>query len=100
MFKNLKEKLTKAFLFLKESEIVQEVLEVLNPVIKDNYKHLKNLVAEYIKYKSTKVKETIITFIMDKVSLPWYLKPFKNKVKKALDKNFDKIVEFLLKKLG
>lgn len=100
MFKKLKEKLTKTFLFLKESEIVNEILEVLSPVIKENYKHFKTYATDYIKEKSAKVKENLINFILEKVSLPWYLKPFKNKVKKALDKNFDKVIDFILNKIG
>ena len=45
------------------------------------------------------IKEVIIDYFLSKIVLPIYLRPFKGIVRKVIDKNFDKLVDFLMSKL-
>lgn len=90
----------KMFVFLKDSSILVDIKTALLPIIQDDLKELKPKVLIYINDKTPYAKEKLIDFILLKVELPWYLKPFKSKVKSILNKNFDKVLDFILQVIG
>ena len=92
--------LKKMFVFLKDSSILVDIKTALLPIIQDDLKELKPKVLIYINDKTPYAKEKLIDFILSKVKLPWYLKPFKSKVKNILNKNFDKVLDFILQATG
>lgn len=92
--------LKKMFVFLKTSNILVDVKTALLPIIQDDLKELKPKILIYINDKTLSTKEKLIDFILLKVELPWYLKPFKSKVKNVLNKNFDKVLDFILQIAG
>ena len=92
--------LKKMFVFLKDSSILVDIKTALLPIIQDDLKELKPKILIYINDKTPCAKEKLIDFILSKVELPWYLKPFKSKVKNILNKNFDKVLDFILQATG
>lgn len=92
--------LKKAFTFLKGSNILIKIKTALLPVIQENINELKPKILLYINDKTPYAKEKLIDFILLKITLPWYLKPFKGKVKDVLNKNFDRVVDFVLQVIG
>ena len=92
--------LKKIFTFLKNSSILVDIKTALLPVIQDDLKELKPKILAYINDKTPYAKERLIDFILLKIKLPWYLKPFKGKVKNILNKNFDKVLDFILQATG
>ena len=87
--------LGKLFTFLKDNKILVTVKTKLLGKIEEHKEPFKEKIQKYIDTKAPEVKEELITLLMDKVELPWYLKLFKKQVKKVVDKNFDKLVEFI-----
>lgn len=92
--------LKKTFTFLKDSSILVDTKTALLPIIQKDLKELKTKILIYINDKTPYAKEKLIDFILLKIKLPWYLKPFKNKVKKTLNKNFDRFLDFVLQAVG
>lgn len=92
--------LKKIFTFLKNSSILVDIKTALLPVIQDDLEELKPKILAYINDKTPYAKERLIDFMLLKIKLPWYLKPFKNKVKNILNKNFDKVLDFVLQAIG
>lgn len=92
--------LKKMFVFLKDSSILVDIKTALLPIIQDDLKELKPKILAYINDRTPCAKEKLIDFILSKVELPWYLKPFKSKVKNILNKNFDKVLDFILQATG
>lgn len=92
--------LKKIFTFLKSSSVLVDIKTALLPVIQDDLKELKPKILAYINDKTPYTKEKLIDFILSNIELPWYLKPFKNKVKNILNKNFDKVLDFILQATG
>lgn len=92
--------LKKIFTFLKNSSILVDIKTALLPVIQDDLKELKPKILAYINDKTPYAKEGLIDFILLKIKLPWYLKPFKGKAKNILNKNFDKVLDFILQVTG
>lgn len=92
--------LKKAFTFLKSSNILVKIKTALLPVIQENIKELKPKILLYINDKTPCAKEKLIDFILTKITLPWYLKLFKGQVKNTLNKNFDKVLDFILQVIG
>ena len=56
-------------------------------------------VEEYLRDKSPVAKEKLVNWIMDNIELGFPFNLFKGKIKKTLEKNFDKLVQFLLLRL-
>ena len=92
-------KLSNIFTFLKENRILVEVKTALLQVIEKEHEDLKPKLEVFIKDKTPIIKKVFIDYLLTKVSLPFYLKPFKPIVRKVLDKNIDKIADFLTKNL-
>lgn len=92
--------LKKAFTFLKSSNILVKIKTALLPVIQENINELKPKILLYINDKTPYAKEKLIDFILTKITLPWYLKLFKSQVKNTLNKNFDKVLDFILQAIG
>ena len=84
------------FTFLKENKILVVVkTKILK--IKEKLQDKANI---YIQEKSPDAKTKLVNLIMTNIDLPIYLKPFKCLVKKTIDKNFDKLVDFILAKIN
>lgn len=92
-------KLSNIFTFLKENRILVEVKTALLQVIEKEHEDLKPKLEVFIKDKTPIIKKVFIDYLLTKVSLPFYLKPFKPIVHKVLDKNIDKLADFLTKNL-
>ena len=54
----------------------------------------------YIQEKSPEAKTKLVDFIINNIELPFYLKPFKGIVKKTINKNFDKLINFILAQIN
>lgn len=87
--------LGKIFTFLKDNRILVAVKTKLLTKVEEYKEPFKEKVQKYIETKAPEVKEELVEFILAKVELPFYLKPFKGTVKKVVNKNFDKLVEFI-----
>lgn len=87
--------LDKIFTFLKDNRILVAVKTKLLTKVEEYKEPFKEKVQKYIETKAPEVKEELVEFILAKVELPFYLKPFKGKVKKVVNKNLDKLVEFI-----
>ena len=92
-------KLSNIFTFLKENRILVEVKTSLLQVIEKEHEDLKPKLEVFIKDKTPIIKKVFIDYLLTKVSLPFYLRPFKPIVRKVLDKNIDKLAYFLTKNL-
>jgi hypothetical protein len=95
----MKFKFTDLFTFLKENKVFAEAKGRVAELLLTKKEELKAMVEEYLKEKSPILKAGAISFIMDHIELKFPYKFFKGSIKKALDKNFDKLVDFILIKL-
>lgn len=87
------------FTFLKESKLYAEAKTRVVALLKTKKVEFKGLAETYLKEKSPIIKENTINFIMEHIELKFPYKFFKGKIRKVLNKNFDKLVEFILAKL-
>lgn len=87
--------LDKIFTFLKDNRVLVAVKTKLLTKVEEYKEPFKEKVQKYIETKAPEFKEELVEFILAKVELPFYLKPFKGKVKKVVNKNLDKLVEFI-----
>jgi Glu-tRNA(Gln) amidotransferase subunit E-like FAD-binding protein len=92
-------KFTEIFTFLKENKVYAEARARVADLLATKKEELKAIVEQYLKDKSPIIKEGAIAFIMDHIELKFPYKLFKGTIKKAISKNFDKLVEFILVKL-
>lgn len=92
--------LKKIFTFLKESNILVDIKTALIPVLEKRVDEIKPIVIMYLRNKTAELKEHIIDYIMENIDLPWYLKLFKKGVKKHINKNFNKILDFTIQSIG
>ena len=92
-------KLSNIFTFLKENRILVEVKTALLQVIEKEHEDLKPKLEVFIKDKTPIIKKVFIDYLLTKVSLPFYLRPYKPIVRKVLDKNIVKLADFLTKDL-
>lgn len=88
------------FTFLKENKILVVVKTKMLNLFGKHKDDLKEKANAYIQEKSPNVKEKLVNFIINNIELPIYLKPFKGLVKKTINKNFDKLVDFILTQLN
>ena len=87
--------LSKVFTFLKDNKILVTVKTKLLGKIEEHKEPFKEKIQKYIDTKAPEIKEELVELILTKVELPFYLKPFKSTVKKVVNKNLDKLVEFI-----
>lgn len=87
------------FTFLKDNKVYAEIRAGVLELLVKKGQELQAFVEQYVKEKSPEVKEATITWVMDHIELKFPYKLFKGKIKKALDKNFDKVIEFILAKI-
>lgn len=100
MFKRLKELFNfNIFTFLRENKIYAEIRGRVHELLIKKGRELQAFVEQYIKDKSPEAKEVIISWIMDHMELKFPYKLFKGKIRKVLNKNFDKIIEFIIVKI-
>lgn len=92
-------KLSDIFTFLKESKLFTTIKEKVVKLLYSKKDELVDVIEEYINEKSDTVKEKAINFIMEHIELKFPYKFFKGSIRKVLDKNFDKLVDFILAKL-
>lgn len=92
-------KITKIFTFLKENNILVDIKTKLIKVIGHEKENLETKLKVFLADKSPKVKNAFINYLMSKIQLPFYLKPFKGLVKKVLTKNINRVVEFIVSNL-
>lgn len=95
----MKFNLVNIFTFLKENKVYAEARARVLDLLATKKEELKAIVEQYLKDKSPIVKAGAISFIMGHIELKFPYKLFKGAIKKALDKNFDKLVDFLLLKI-
>ena len=95
----MKFNLANIFTFLKENKVYAEARARVLDLLATKKEELKAIVEQYLKDKSPIVKAGAISFIMDHIELKFPYKLFKGAINKALDKNFDKLVDFLLVKI-
>lgn len=93
-------KFSEIFTFLKENKIFLTVKTKMLKIFDKHKFELQDKTNTYIQEKSPAVKEKLINFIVKNIDLPIYIKPFKGLVKKTLDKNFDKLINFILEQVN
>ena len=93
-------KFSKIFTFLKESSILVSVKTKLLKLIDKNKDKIKDKLEEYIADKSPNIKEKFISYLINNIELPIYLKPFKKLVKRVVEKNIDKLEQFILQQIN
>lgn len=94
------------FTFLKDNNILVFVKEQIVKIIGKNKdkitvkkEELKEVAENYIKSKTPQAKEIAVNFIMSNIKLGFPYNLFKGKIKKIIEKNIDKIAEFILAKI-
>ena len=94
------------FTFLKDNNILVFVKEQIVKIIGKNKdkitvkkEELKEVAENYIKNKTPQAKEIAVNFIMSNIKLGFPYNLFKGKIKKNIEKNIDKIAEFILAKI-
>lgn len=87
------------FSFLKENKLLVVIKTKLLDLFQNNKDEIKQKVNIFINDKSPTIQEKLVDFIANNISLPFYLKPFKFIVKKTLNKNIDKIADFILESI-
>lgn len=88
------------FTFLKENKILVVVKTRLLKLFNKYKDDLQEKANAYIQDKSPDVKDKLVNIIINNIELPFYLKPFKGLVKKTINKNFDKLVDFILAQIN
>lgn len=88
------------FTFLKENKILVVVKTRLLKLFNKYKDDLQEKANAYIQDKSPDVKDKLVNIIINNIELPIYLKPFKGLVKKTINKNFDKLVDFILAQIN
>lgn len=91
------------FNFLKENKILKSIKEKIVVILKNDFcelkQDLKDVVNNYIINKTPEAKKIIVDLIINKVEWKFPLNLFKKRIKTVLEKNFDKLVDFILAKL-
>ena len=87
------------FTFLRENKIYARLRERAMVLLNKKKEETADKVEEYIRDKSPVAKEKLVNWILANVELGFPFNLFKGKIKKTLEKNFDKLVQFLLLRL-
>lgn len=100
----------KLFTFLKDNNLLVTIKEKIVEALKktadknkdkivEKKEELKQVAENYIKDKTPQAKEIAVNFIMSNIKLGFPYNLFKGKIKKVIEKNIDKIAEFILAKI-
>ncbi len=92
-------KFSEIFTFLKETKLYARVRGKVVDIIAEKKDEFVAYVEEYLKEKSPALKVTLIDFIMENAKFGFPFNLFKGRIKKVIDKNFDRLVDFVLVKL-
>ena len=84
------------FTFLRENKIYARLRERAMVLLNKKKEETADKVEEYIRDKSPIAKAKLVNWIMANIELGFPFNLFKGKIKKILEKNFDKLVQFLL----
>ena len=87
------------FTFLREHKIYARIRERAMVLLNKKKEEIADKVEEYLKDKSPVAKEKLVNWILANIELGFPFNLFKGKIKKTLEKNFDKLVQFLLLRL-
>lgn len=87
------------FTFLRENKVYAEIRAGVHELLVKKGRELQAFVEQYVKEKSPTAKEIIISWIMDHMELKFPYKLFKGRIRKVLNKNFDKVIEFIIVKI-
>ena len=87
------------FTFLREHKICIRLREKAMIILNKKKEETADKVEEYLRDKSPIAKAKLVNWIMANIELGFPFNLFKGKIKKTLEKNFDKFVQFLLLKL-
>ena len=92
-------KILSLFTFLKETKVFAEAKAKVVDLLLAKKEELKALVEGYVKEKSPELKTNVLSFIMTHIELKFPYNLFKGTIQKTIEKNFDKLVDFILVKL-
>ena len=84
------------FTFLRENKIYIRLREKAIVLLNKKKEETVDKIEEYLRDKSPIAKAKLINWIMANIELGFPFNLFKGKIKKTLEKNFDKLVQFLL----
>ena len=84
------------FTFLRENKIYARLRERAMVLLNKKKEETVDKVEEYLRDKSPIAKAKLVNWIMANIELGFPFTLFKGKIKKTLEKNFDKLVQFLL----
>lgn len=87
------------FTFLRENKIYAKLREKVMVLLNKKKEETVEKVEEYLREKSPVAKEKLINWIMENIELGFPFNLFRGKIKKTLEKNFDKLVQFILLRL-
>ena len=85
--------------FLREHKICIRLREKAMVLLNKKKEETADKVEEYLRDKSPIAKAKLVNWIMANIELGFPFNLFKGKIKKTLEKNFDKLVQFLLLRL-
>ena len=87
------------FTFLRENKIYARLRERAMVLLNKKKEEIADKIEEYLRDKSPIAKAKLVNWIMANIELGLPFNLFKGKIKKTLEKNFDKLVQFLLLRL-
>ena len=87
------------FTFLRENKIYARLRERVMVLLNKKKEEIADKIEEYLRDKSPIAKAKLVNWIMANIELGLPFNLFKGKIKKTLEKNFDKLVQFLLLRL-
>ena len=87
------------FTFLRENKIYARLRERAMVLLNKKKEEIADKVEEYLRDKSPIAKAKLVNWIMANIELGFPFNLFKGKIKMTLEKNFDKLVQFLLLRL-
>ena len=87
------------FTFLRENKIYARLRERAMVLLNKKKEEIADKIEEYLRDKSPIAKAKLVNWIMANIELGFPFNLFKGKIKKTLEKNFDKLVQFLLLRL-
>ena len=87
------------FTFLRENKIYARLRERAMVLLNKKKEEIADKIEEYLRDKSPIAKAKLVNWIMANIELGFPFNLFKGKIKNTLEKNFDKLVQFLLLRL-
>lgn len=87
------------FTCLRENKIYAHARERVLRILMAKKDKFVDEIGEYLKEKSPELKQKLIDWIMNNIELGFPYNLFKKSIRKTIDKNFDKLIQFILLKL-